>query len=211
MIVCTQTNVKGWDAGIGRPTTPWKNVILLAHMFTITCDKCGTPHTMDESRIPPSGMVMKCPACSGAMTVMPSRIGEELSLDEFAPAPSMSGHAATTDLGLGGPQRGPAGRGLATGPALAAFDAAQDDGLDLLAPKGPSVSSDIVDLPAPKAPASDIVDLPAPKAPAGARGAGLLDEPDLLAPVGPSATRSDAPDLLAPVGPSPTRGGMPDL
>jgi tetratricopeptide (TPR) repeat protein len=146
---------------------------------------------LDEARVPPSGMVKKCPSCGQNLTVMPPSggIGQELDLEGFSPAP--------LDLDLGGsaPKKPPSGVGR--GPALAAFDSG--DALEL---EGHP----------------DIIDLPAPKGPAGGKSAVAdafePDVPDLLAPVGPSSQKSNVPDLLAPVGPRPTRGGgaeIPDL
>ena len=204
-------------------------------MFTVTCDKCGAGMQLDEARVPPSGMVKKCPTCGQNLTVMPpSGIGQELDLDGFAPVPPLGGSA---------PSRPPP---LPRGPALAAFDSDEldldghpdivgsgghpdivDSGghpdiVDLPAPKGPSSSrmgggehfeSDIPDLLAPVGPTSQrgFSDLPAPVGPRPTRGGGQTDIPDLLAPVGPTSSRN-VPDLLAPVGPRPTKGGnIPDL
>jgi tetratricopeptide (TPR) repeat protein len=186
-------------------------------MFTVTCDKCGAGLQLDEARVPPSGMVKKCPTCGQNLTVMPplGGVGQELDLD-FGDAPP------TKDV----PSP------MARGPALAAFDSGGEleleshpDIIDLPAPKGPTsskstlaVEPDIPDLLAPVGPTSQrgITDLPAPVGPRPTRGPAAADVPDLLAPVGPTSQRNNnVPDLLAPVGPRPTRGpaaaDVPDL
>ncbi len=43
----------------------------------ITCEKCNAPYDVDESRIPPDGLTMKCPRCLTSFTVKrPSDAGE---------------------------------------------------------------------------------------------------------------------------------------
>src|SRR5687767_9166641 len=179
-------------------------------MFTVSCAHCGSQHSQDETRVPPSGIVIKCPTCGKAVIVMPPKP------EDIVASPAGKRPAAETDMGLGpkrAPAAAPSGK-LAAGPALAAFDADDDGGelaaddlqeiVDLPAPKGPH--PDIIDLPAPKMQFEDIVDLPAPKGPTPSRMAPAeMDLPDLLVPVGPTPTKGGL-DLPAPVGPYPTKG-----
>src|SRR5512142_258043 len=36
----------------------------------ITCEKCSAPYEIEDSRIPVSGFIMKCPACMHSFKVM---------------------------------------------------------------------------------------------------------------------------------------------
>jgi predicted Zn finger-like uncharacterized protein len=52
----------------------------------ITCERCSAQYDLDESRIPPSGMMMKCPACLHSFAVR--RQGSVAPASPPAPSPS---------------------------------------------------------------------------------------------------------------------------
>ena len=188
----------------------------------VTCERCAAQYDVDESRIGPAGIQIKCPACMHLFTVTrsPAAAGavsgagldlapEPEGLD--LPAPVNQGRGTGTIFGL--PPPPPLG---GPGPSL-------DDGLDLPAPvfggAGPSLppppdlSGAGLDLPAPVGPSSGLPDLPAPVV-GGPGGAfpppPAFDSPvglDLPAPVGPAPSAGGL-DLPAPVGPAPSAGGL---
>lgn len=168
-------------------------------MFATTCSACGHKVTLDESRIPLSGLVMRCPHCANEMAVLPPG----------RPANSGTSHA---------PQREPDIIDLPA-PKL---KSRPPDISDLLVPVGAEPRQrEVPDLLAPVGPAPRRQQAPVPRAPTGpapapGRTSDLfpttpavptppVEAPDLLAPVGPAPVRN-APDLLTPVGPAPTRG-----
>src|SRR5207244_9698154 len=56
----------------------------------ITCEKCSAPYEIEDSRIPVSGFIMKCPACMHSFKVM--RAGTPAAA--APPAPPAPGPAA---------------------------------------------------------------------------------------------------------------------
>jgi predicted Zn finger-like uncharacterized protein len=161
----------------------------------ITCESCNAQYDLDESRIPPSGVQMKCPAC----------------LHQFLVKKPGAGAAAP-------PPPKPAAREI----ELSSMDMEEDPGPDLPAPKMPKTSPsrlvDEIDLPAPKAasgafkpqplaatkrPPPPPVSKPAPdELPLSMPSISLADEvPDLPAPVTtrtPPLGLTEEPDLPAP-------------
>jgi predicted Zn finger-like uncharacterized protein len=164
----------------------------------ITCERCSAQYDLDDKRIPPSGMSMKCPACLHTFAVR--RAGQPPA----SPPPVPSA-----------PPKKPREIPLST--------FAADEGPTLLPPPTPGMvapdAADEIDLPAPKNYFAN--DVPAPKsartppppprpealaAPAPARSESALslrraegpalDEIDLPAPVDPS--RRELLDLPAP-------------
>jgi predicted Zn finger-like uncharacterized protein len=57
-------------------------------MLKVDCESCGTPFQVDEKRVPPTGLRMRCPKCGHAFTVVQPTM--ELPLDLPLPAPTGS-------------------------------------------------------------------------------------------------------------------------
>ena len=181
-------------------------------MLEVACAVCGAVYRFSSGDVPPGGKTVTCAKCKSRIVVQAPP----------PPPPMMGGTGDIIDLGpaIGGPVDVPR---------------ATADILDLPAPRlVPSSPADILDLPAPRsaipaptqahaapptasAPPQDVLDLPAPRlVPRGQADALTLDNIDLLAPVGPTRSRtpSASPPVLAPE-PSP-RGrvdasAIPDL
>ena len=112
----------------------------------ISCERCSAQYDLDENRIPPSGMMMKCPACLHQFTVR--RGGATQPVMPKPPAPP-----ATP------PPKPPARREI----ELSTFH--EDEGPTPLPDDAPGMMApnpDEIDLPAPKE--SSAPELPAPKA-----------------------------------------------
>ena len=189
----------------------------------ITCEKCSAPYEIEDSRIPVSGFIMKCPACMHSFKVM--RAGQPAAAAPPPPAPLPSAGTGS------GPPRYHVRRrtGKTFGPfvesavvtmlqngKLDGDEQVSTDGSNWLslsavvafAPWAKAAPNDVIeDLPAPKGPSpSGIVDLPAPKRPTPmAHGI-----PDLPAPKSASPTAMGIPDLPAPKRPG-GFAGIPDL
>jgi predicted Zn finger-like uncharacterized protein len=195
----------------------------------ITCESCSAQYDLDDSRIPPSGLTMKCPACLHTFTVRkaaaaaPPPVREialsdlsEVSADELgdadlpAPVGNMPARERDEDLlDLPAPVAPKPKPAAARPPAPPKPPEVED----LPAPvsalrkgKGgppPPPAPDVADLPAPRlAKAPDLIDLPAPKSAATPRPS--RDNADLLMPKGASAVgigldAPEADDLLEPV------------
>lgn len=111
--------------------------------MNVTCPGCNAPYRVDEKRIPPSGVRMKCPKCSLSFTVTAAGVAGEGAAAPLEPArPSVMPRRPER------PVRGPAGADL---PAVKGA-ADPFGGIDL---PGPAAAPD---LPAPK----NILDLPEP-------------------------------------------------
>ena len=57
-------------------------------MLKVECESCGTPFQVDEKRVPPTGLRMRCPKCGHAFTVVQPTM--ELTLDLPIPVPTGS-------------------------------------------------------------------------------------------------------------------------
>ncbi len=194
----------------------------------ISCESCGAQYDLDERRIPPSGMTMKCPAClhqfpvkrpgaappppmPPASPAAPPPKPREIELSSFdedraeLPAPKA---AVPKTIPSMPPTPSPAVRSIPPRPP--------EDVIDLPAPvtrelPKPGKPPEVVDLPAPvtrelpklgKPP--EVIDLPAPKGAAPQAMRRAEEAPDLPAPKRPSVGISlDAPDpddlLMAPL------------
>src|SRR5688572_30454265 len=117
-------------------------------MLKVECESCKAPYQVDERRVPPTGLKMRCPKCGHTFLVTdPSKAGA-------APAGSASG---------GAPQRLPAKKPTMVGvgafkppaPAPAPPPPPEDDGLALPAVKAkPAPAARPAPAPVPKAPAA---------------------------------------------------------
>jgi tetratricopeptide (TPR) repeat protein len=183
-------------------------------MIKVACISCENPYELDERRLPPSGLKMKCPKCGTSFLVFPdarTAPAPTAPIKPLAPPPPKPVPKPPPP-----PQRGPT-IGLEEidtedlpAPRRAAGPAAVDDGLDLPAPRGAKpvpapprgLLGDDLDLPAPRVAApqapspADELDLPAPR---GASPASVAPAHDLDLP----APRRAAPasidlDLPAP-------------
>ncbi|HEX6836583.1 MAG TPA: zinc-ribbon domain-containing protein, partial [Polyangia bacterium] len=174
----------------------------------ISCERCSAQYDLDENRIPPSGMMMKCPACLHQFTVRRSGATvPTMPKPPVAPAPPPPKPPARREIELStfhadeGPTPLPdAAPGMIAPP--------NPDEIDLPAPKDTSAP----ELPAPKA-ASRPAAIPPPKPPAkpAAAGGGRVPPPpippipvDRGGPAAISISRQSGPgpdeiDLPAPV------------
>jgi predicted Zn finger-like uncharacterized protein len=100
----------------------------------ITCESCSAQYDLDDSRIPASGMSMKCPACLHTFEVR-RQPAQAAAAPE--PPPAAAASIALSDEGI----------------ALSI-----DDEIDLPAPK----ETELTDLPAPKAAGKSLVPPPRP-------------------------------------------------
>ncbi len=176
----------------------------------ITCESCSAQYDLDDNRIPPSGLTMKCPACLHSFTVRKD------AAPPPAPSPSIdtSDGIALSDLSELDPDEPelpmPVGKRTAPAPPLDR----EEDVIDLPAPR----SHEVIDLPAPKAlkppPAPPLAPTSAP--PSRPPPTAKVEHDNLPAPrsaevvdlLTPKAGFSqpllhdDAPDLLTPKHPS---------
>jgi predicted Zn finger-like uncharacterized protein len=139
----------------------------------ISCERCSAQYDLDENRIPPSGMMMKCPACLHQFTV---RRGGATSTAPTMPKPPVPPPA---------PPPKPPKREI----ELSSFD--DDEGPTPLPDAAPGMVApgpDEIDLPAPKD--TSTPDLPAPKG--GARVTSIAP------PKPPPSPRSVAPPRAPP-------------
>src|SRR3569832_643626 len=123
----------------------------------ITCERCSAQYDLDENRIPPSGMTMKCHACLHQFTVR--RSGSTAPVMPKPPAPPVAApppkpKSLEIELSTFGEDEGPPLPDAAPGMLPPGPDES-----DLPAPKAAVTPG----LPAPKSAAN--IDLPAPKMP----------------------------------------------
>lgn len=156
-------------------------------MFKVECPGCKAPYQVDERRVPPSGLKMRCPKCGTTFKVEPPAVdnrrtgpspvlGASLGMDsgpsQPPPVPHRSKKPTQVGVGVGiaglglgakGPPRPSAAKPPIPKPALPEPDL---DELDL-----PAIGQrrDAADLPAPIAPRPN-ADLPAPARRGGATG-----------------------------------------
>jgi predicted Zn finger-like uncharacterized protein len=177
----------------------------------ITCESCSAQYDLDDNRIPPSGLTMKCPACLHSFTVKKGAAASPpppppADDDDDGIALSELGELGDDDADLPAPVDKSASReeDLIDLPAPVGLDLA-----DLPAPVSSRKSATIPDLPAPKS--ATIPDLPAPVAApvAPPRGATI---PDLPAPVAsPRAARPPLPPAIGKQSPVPAKPPAPPI
>src|SRR5947207_4795031 len=107
----------------------------------ISCERCSAQYDLDENRIPPSGMTMKCPACLHQFTVRRGGSTSAAPPPPIAAAPPPP-KRKEIELSTFGEDEGPTPLPDAA-PGMVAPD---PDEIDLPAPKDRHT-----DLPAPKA------------------------------------------------------------
>lgn len=178
----------------------------------VSCESCGAQYDLDDSRIPPSGITMKCPACLHQFKVTragaaappppappPKREIALSSMDEVdLPAPKAAVPPPMPPKPPKPPKPPPTPpRVSAPKPPPIKPEPTRDDAVISIGIAAPNntPSSDEIDLPGPVE--RDVVDLPAPVAPRAKAGAAPQDIVDLPAPV---AKRPDIVDLPAPKG-----------
>jgi len=178
----------------------------------ITCESCSAEYDLDESRIPPSGVQMKCPACLHQFLVKrpvagaPARREIELS--------RMDDELDHTPL----PPDAPGMKAPPTQPSLALGDVGE---VDLPAPKKASSPSqplparpDEIDLPAPKRPSSSSLPRVTPPAMAKQPAPPTLKDaasPTLKQPSMPTLKQPSMPTLKQPSMPAPPTGKLPPM
>ena len=179
-------------------------------MVKVACPGCQAPYEIDERRIPPSGLKMRCPKCGTSVPV--ARPGGEAPA-AFAPPPPAPPQAAA-------PPPAPAAGGFG---ALDPFGEVDLDGGFELDDGDVEGDSGSIDLPEPVATGG--VDLPmtvgqraaapaafAPPAPPPRRAAGGgFGEIDLMGDLGGSPDSSGGEVGLPAVGPAPAPFGAIDL
>jgi cellulose synthase operon protein C len=187
----------------------------------VSCESCGAQYDLDDSRIPPSGITMKCPAClhqfkvmrAGAAVVPPppaTPAKREIALSSMdetdLPAPKAAVPPPMPPKPATPPPKPPASDDAVVSIGVALTD----DGVDLPGP----VQRDVVDLPAPvgaKSPATK-PSLPAIKPPAPA-----IKPPAPVAKPPAPATKPNMPaakppmPAAKPVVPPPPSAKKPDI
>src|SRR5262245_52009799 len=145
----------------------------------ITCEKCSAPYEIEDSRIPVSGFIMKCPACMHSFKVTrpgaPAAAATPLAARPAAPPPAaMRYHVRRRTGKTFGPFVEGAISTMLQNGKLDGDEQVSADGTHWLslaevpafAPWAKAGAAVVEDLPAPKGYApSEIIDLPAPKGP----------------------------------------------
>src|SRR5215471_2604601 len=187
----------------------------------ITCEKCSAPNEIEDSRIPVSGFIMKCPACMHSFKVMRAGAPAASAAPSAPPAPIGSGpvvtkyHVRRRTGKTFGPFVETAIVTMLQNGKLDGDEQVSTDGSNWLplaaipafAPWARPAGGEIEDLPAPKGPSpSGIVDLPAPKRPTPI-ATGLPDLPTAKPPMAQGIQDLPAPKRPAGMG----HAGIPDL
>jgi predicted Zn finger-like uncharacterized protein len=147
-------------------------------MFKVECEGCSAPYQVDERRVPPTGLKMRCPKC-GASFVVHKPGEEEVPLPALA---SPKAHAPAP--------RVTAAMGAAAAAELPAVAAKSPPRPPVPAAKAPAAGSDL-DLPA-------ALGAPSAKSPMKATMLGLGKAAATPQPVTPPAQASPAPVPTAP-------------
>jgi predicted Zn finger-like uncharacterized protein len=181
---------------------------ILMRMVGVTCDKCASRYEFDDADVPPSGKIVKCNRCGGAITVMPAG---SAAMGMVTPA------AASTVFGLGrgiepgaGRDDGDGWESLSDGDLVSLGDGEFGSGVDLAALPSPKRASPLSAAAADAESSLDIafdddLDLPAPVGSASRSGSVEVPAPgDPTSRGRPDLSGKVIPDLLAPVGPAPT-------
>ena len=174
-------------------------------MLKVECESCKAPYQVDERRVPPTGLKMRCPKCGHTFLVTDPSKGAAHAAPGQAPADRPKMKQTMVGVGAFGPgaKVPPAVAKLAAPPAApppATFD---DDGLDGLALPAVKSAAPKVAKAAPQAAPPP----PAPAAPAPPTFGGLddLDLPALAGEVGLPAAVNRAPQR----GPAPKAAPAP--
>lgn len=160
-------------------------------MLKVECESCKAPYQVDERRVPPTGLKMRCPKCGHTFLVTdPSKAGAAPAGPAGgAPPPAMRAKKPTmVGVGAFNPN---AAAPPPPAPAPAPAPPPEDDGLALPAVK-PAAKPAARPAPAPA---------PMPKAPAALPGLDDLDLPALAGDVGlpaPAAARGRPAPAPAP-------------
>jgi len=173
-------------------------------MLKVECESCKAPYQVDERRVPPTGLKMRCPKCGHTFLVTdPSKgapAGGGAGAAPAAPAPKMK----QTMVGVGAFGKGPPAMPAkpappsTSGPAASSSSPFDDDGLALPAVKpAPPKIAKAAPAPAPPVPSAalpglDDLDLPA-----------LAGDVGLPAPVNRPAAAPKAPPPPAPAAAAP--------
>jgi predicted Zn finger-like uncharacterized protein len=190
-------------------------------MLKVECESCKAPYQVDERRVPPTGLKMRCPKCGHTFKVTnpnapavpaaasppaapPRPQGAQSARGSGDMAAPISGRRAPTIAGLG------YGKPVAPVPLPALPDVDDDPFAELPAPKGGAGRAGAPPAPPPGAPAGGIS---TPLAPAF--GGGGFGEPDFGAPLPaiPAAPARPAAPMGTQPPPfgSPARGALPGL
>ena len=137
-------------------------------MLKVECESCKAPYQVDERRVPPTGLKMRCPKCGHTFLVTdPSKDAVGGSGDPSAPKPAGGPVKKATMVGVGGfgGMAPPPVAKAPPAPAPKAAPAAFDDDFGLPAVK-PAAAKPPVPAPKPAAPPAplpglDDLDLPA--------------------------------------------------
>lgn len=78
-------------------------------MVKVECDGCKAPYQIDEKRIPPTGLKMRCPKCgTNILVTKPAQSGQDQQdLPAVAPAKASSGGAPPRPPPPRPPPKGP--------------------------------------------------------------------------------------------------------
>src|SRR5437588_12546799 len=84
-------------------------------MFKVECEGCKAPYQVDERRVPPTGLKMRCPKCGTSFVVQTPGAADEAELPAVVPpknsGPKSPPQIADLPASLGGhaPARPPVG------------------------------------------------------------------------------------------------------
>ncbi len=156
-------------------------------MVKVECDGCKAPYQIDEKRIPPAGLKMRCPKCGTNLVVMKPESGAS-EADLPAPAPVKQSPFAGGAPRPAGPPPRPAPAAPPRPAAKAQASSLEDDLLDL-----PSATRAAPDFGGPRTGIGFGPPAPRPAAPAPRGGFGEIDLMiDLPAPTGFETSELDA-------------------
>ena len=184
-------------------------------MVKVECDGCKAPYQIDEKRIPPTGLKMRCPKCgTNILVTKPGAAPPPGGADQDLPAVASRDLPAVAPTRAGKPPGGPPPRpgpprppppAPKTAPPIKAraeeipdFDVEPDDDRQA-APSGFGEIDLMVDLPAPTSDRGQS-DLPAVRGPAPMAGFGDVDLPEVHGAHGahgPHGGQGDIVDLPA--------------
>ena len=177
-------------------------------MFKVECESCKAPYQIDERRVPPAGLKMRCPKCGHSFLVAspggqppapsPSPAVSANAMADLPARPAPSGPGAARLAGSGS-----AGLGAAL-PARPAFSRAANRTIMGIAPPDAPAPPKAAPAPAPSLSRGDSLPSDFPAA------LGSFDGPDLpvVSPDLPARPAKPAPPALKP-GPPPKPAGLP--
>ncbi|HEY8080087.1 MAG TPA: tetratricopeptide repeat protein, partial [Labilithrix sp.] len=156
-------------------------------MLKVECESCKAPYQVDERRVPPTGLKMRCPKCGHTFLVTDPSKGAAPSAPGAPPKPGGPVKRPTM-VGVGIPGAGGAAPPVPAPPPVAP----QDDGLALPAVK-PAAPKPAVPKPPPPMAAKPAPPPPGPPPPMALPGLDDLDLPALAGDVGlPAAVNRPA-------------------